>query len=258
MDARNGEIEELNQVEDAGVGVRALVGSSWGFFALPDLSDAAARTAGSEGRRDRRRQCVRAGSAAARIPAPVVSGDLVIGVRGRPARGAPVRQGRSVGIASRRRCTRRVPTRPREATTFGTPENGSSRSEGHRIDQHIRECGAGISATVIGDGETQRRSYPSYRGQFGTRGWELIDRARPGRARRADRRRGARRCSTAPRLPGRRHHPDPRQRADGAADPRVGRARDRAGPHPRLGGGVRRYVLAGPRPARIRCGTARS
>ena len=49
-------------------------------------------------------------------------------------------------------------------------------SEGHRIDQHIRECGGGISATVIGDGETQRRSYPAYRGQYGTEGWELIER----------------------------------------------------------------------------------
>jgi TldD protein len=49
-------------------------------------------------------------------------------------------------------------------------------SEGHRIDQHIRECGAGISVTVIGDGETQRRSYPAYRGQYGTQGWELVER----------------------------------------------------------------------------------
>ena len=48
-------------------------------------------------------------------------------------------------------------------------------SEGHRIDQHIRECGAGISATAIGEDQTQRRSYPSYRGQYGTRGWELVD-----------------------------------------------------------------------------------
>src|SRR5581483_8566757 len=47
-------------------------------------------------------------------------------------------------------------------------------SEGHRIDQHIRECGGGIASTVIGDGETQRRSYPCYRGQYGTRGWELV------------------------------------------------------------------------------------
>ena len=46
MTARNGEIEELDQTEDAGVGVRALVGSGWGFFAVPDLSTAAARDAG--------------------------------------------------------------------------------------------------------------------------------------------------------------------------------------------------------------------
>jgi TldD protein len=47
-------------------------------------------------------------------------------------------------------------------------------SEGHRIDQHTRECGAGLSTTVVGDGETQTRSYPSRRGQFGTSGWELV------------------------------------------------------------------------------------
>ncbi|MFD0784137.1 PmbA/TldA family metallopeptidase, partial [Micromonospora azadirachtae] len=46
MSARNGEIEELTQHESIGLGVRALVGSSWGFYAVPDLSDAAARDAG--------------------------------------------------------------------------------------------------------------------------------------------------------------------------------------------------------------------
>src|SRR4029450_8882160 len=46
MAARNGEIEDLSQDEDAGVGVRALVGSSWGFFAVPDLGSDAARRAG--------------------------------------------------------------------------------------------------------------------------------------------------------------------------------------------------------------------
>jgi len=48
--------------------------------------------------------------------------------------------------------------------------------EGHRIDQHVRECGAGISSTVIGDGETQVRSYPSRRGQYRTTGWENVTR----------------------------------------------------------------------------------
>ncbi|MGW0103434.1 PmbA/TldA family metallopeptidase, partial [Nocardia sp. NPDC003354] len=39
MSARNGDIEELSQDESIGLGVRALVGSGWGFHAVPDLSD---------------------------------------------------------------------------------------------------------------------------------------------------------------------------------------------------------------------------
>src|SRR4029450_12328829 len=42
------------------------------------------------------------------------------------------------------------------------------------IDQHIVECGAVVDATAIGDGETQRRSYPGVHGHYGTRGWELV------------------------------------------------------------------------------------
>ncbi len=68
MTARNGEIEELTQDENAGIGVRALVGSSWGFFAVPDLSAAAARR-GRPASRDRIAQ------ASAGVPGPAV--DLV-------------------------------------------------------------------------------------------------------------------------------------------------------------------------------------
>src|ERR1044072_574957 len=31
-----------------------------------------------------------------------------------------------------------------------------------------------MTATAVGEAETQRRSYPGIRGQYGTRGWELI------------------------------------------------------------------------------------
>ena len=42
------------------------------------------------------------------------------------------------------------------------------------MDQHIVECGAVMNATAVGEGETQRRRYPGIRGQYGTRGWELV------------------------------------------------------------------------------------
>src|SRR3954463_1465424 len=48
IDARNGVVESLDRSERAGIGVRALIGSSWGFFAVPDLAPAAARRAGEQ------------------------------------------------------------------------------------------------------------------------------------------------------------------------------------------------------------------
>jgi len=174
MSARNGEIEELSQDEDAGVGVRALVGSSWGFFAVPDLGRDAARRAGE--------RATAIAHASATVPAPAV--DLV-DVEARTDSWASACAIDPLGVALSTKGDLLT------AATAEAHKGGADiaeglyqiwdtrkwfvSSQGHRIDQHIRESGAGISATVIGDGETQRRSYPSYRGQYGTRGWELVD-----------------------------------------------------------------------------------
>ena len=50
MAARNGAVESLDREERAGVGVRALIGSSWGFFAVPDVGSTAARRADANAR----------------------------------------------------------------------------------------------------------------------------------------------------------------------------------------------------------------
>jgi TldD protein len=174
MTARNGEIEALLQHSDAGLGVRALVGSSWGFYAVPDPSPAAARAAGG--------RAAKIAAASAQVPGPPI--ELVPAGAGTASWASPC----LVDPLS-------VPLPDKGDLLVGATrtmlENGADlaeglyqiwdtskwfvSSEGHRIDQRIRECGAGLSATVIGDGETQRRSYPSYRGQYGTSGWELVD-----------------------------------------------------------------------------------
>jgi TldD protein len=173
MDARNGEIESLSQTEDAGIGVRALVGSSWGFYALPDLSTDAATQAG--------RTAATIAAASASVPGPSV--DLVGSVAGTASWASPCEvDPLSVALSDKGDLLVSVTAAMRRAgadQAEGTYNIWDTRkwfvsSEGHRIDQHIRECGAGIAATAIGAGETQRRSYPSYRGQHGTRGWELV------------------------------------------------------------------------------------
>jgi TldD protein len=173
MSAQNGVVEDLTQREASGVGVRALVGSSWGFFATPRLTIEDAAAAG-------RRATAVAGASAtvpgrpielADVPAATASwqsaceedplavplaekGDLLVGVTS-----TMLEAGVALAQAS--------------YNIWDTTKWLVS-SQGHRIDQRIRECGGWMSATAIGEDQTQRRSYPGIRGQYGTRGWELV------------------------------------------------------------------------------------
>jgi TldD protein len=174
MAARNGAVEDLVQREDAGIGVRALVGSGWGFFAAPDLSDAAVRQAGH--------RAAEIAAASARVAG--ASTELV---PGQPATGSWASECEidPLGVALSEKGDLMVRTTGTIRDNDADLAEGLYQiwdtskwlvsSEGHRVDQHVRECGAGISATAIGDGETQRRTYPAARGQYGTRGWELVE-----------------------------------------------------------------------------------
>ena len=173
MSAQNGALEDLTQREAIGVGVRALVGSSWGFFAVGDLDDAAARRAGEQATAIARASAVVPGPDLDLLEIPVrqdswaspcaedplsVSladkGDLVVGVTDTMHRAG-------------------VPLASALYQVWDTRTWFVS-SEGHRIDQHIRECGAGMHCLAIGEGSTQRRSYPAFRGDYGTAGWEQV------------------------------------------------------------------------------------
>ena len=257
MSARNGDIESL--VQDSRLRASAYARWSdpgWGFYAVADLEIGA---------------LARAGARAAEIAAAsalVARGDVGAGagragarargraVRDRPVRGVARRQGRPAGAGddddARARC------RPRRGAVpgMGHPEVVRlQRGPPHRP-AHPRG-GAGISATAIGDGETQRRSYPAARGQYGTRGWEFVDEldleahaARVGSE--------ARELLDRPAVPERGDDADPRRRAAGAADPRVGRATRSSS----TGSSAGRRRTPAPRgstsPSSGRCATARS
>ncbi len=173
MTARDGALERCDRTSSAGVGVRALIGSSWGFVSAPDLSPAAARAAGTRAAavarasamvggpplRLARQPAVRARWESVVVDDPFAvslaeKGDLLEGVtRAMKDGGADIAE-----ASSRAWWTHKV---------FAS-------SEGSLIEQVITECGAAMSATAVGEHETQRRSYPGIRGQYGTRGWELV------------------------------------------------------------------------------------
>jgi len=173
MDARNGVIESLDREERAGVGVRALVGSSWGFFAVPDVGSTAARRAGERATAVARASALVAGKDLALTPQPPATGHWDSDCREDPW---------SVSLAEKGDLLVGVTTAMREhgadlaeaSHRIWDTRKWFVSSEGTKVDQHIVECGAAMSATAVGENETQRRSYPGIRGQYGTRGWELI------------------------------------------------------------------------------------
>ncbi len=173
MSARNGVIEALDREERAGVGVRALIGSSWGFFAVPDVGSAAARRAGEQAAAVARASTLVAGPDLRLVPEAAVTGHWESECLEDPW---------AVGLAEKGDLLEGVTRTMREhgadlaeaSHRIWDTRKWFVSSEGTKVDQRIVECGAAMSATAVGETETQRRSYPGIRGQYGTRGWELV------------------------------------------------------------------------------------
>src|SRR4051794_27931953 len=174
MTARDGDVRSLTQTTAAGLGVRALVGSSWGFAALGDpAGDADVRQTGARATAIAQASAAVAGPPVELVGVPAVQGGwasecledpfaVPLAEKGDLLTGVTATM-RNAGVAVAEALFQAWDTR----TAFVS-------SEGARIGQHVRECGAGMHCLTVGDGETQRRSYPAFRGQYGTRGWELV------------------------------------------------------------------------------------
>ena len=169
-------IEGLTEDEDGGVGVRALIGSSWGFFATQDLTAGAARAAGEQAAAIARASAMVAGPRMQLADVAVnqthwetphtedafavplgEKADLLVALT------KSIREVKGVDLA-------------RANLTFWDTDKWFVSSQGHRISQHIVESGGGMSATAVGDRETQIRSYPQSFGQFETGGYEVVRR----------------------------------------------------------------------------------
>jgi TldD protein len=174
MEARNRVVEDLTQTENAGIGVRALIGSSWGFQATPTLTEAAARGAGEGAAAVARASGRVAGPPLDLAPAPVVEAEWSSGWQVHPLDDVSLAEkGDLLVDATGAANDAGVPLAQASYQVWDTKKWFAS-SEGSRISQRLVECGAVVDATAIGDGETQRRSYPGVRGQYGTQGWELV------------------------------------------------------------------------------------
>jgi TldD protein len=174
MEARNGVIEDLTQSEDAGIGVRALLGSSWGFQATPSLDVAAARRAGAGATAVAKASARLPGAPMQLSPAPVVVEAWSSHWDEHPIDDVGLTEKADLLVAATSAANEAGVPQAQGSYQAWDTEKWFASSEGSRVDQRIVECGAVVDATAIGDGETQRRSYPGVRGHYGTQGWELV------------------------------------------------------------------------------------
>jgi len=174
LHARNGVLEGLRRDESAGLGVRALIGSSWGFFATSDLGAAAVCRAGEEAAAIARASGRVRGPALELAEVEVVADHWESGWLEHPADVALAEKGDLLVTATATMAgVRGVSVGEADVSSWDT-EKWFVSSQGHRISQHIVECGSAMSATAVGEHETQRRSWGGIGGRYGTRGYELV------------------------------------------------------------------------------------
>ncbi len=174
---KNGTVESVGLDEEAGFGIRALVDGAWGFASSYRLTAEEVDKVAAE--------AVRIARASARVHQQAVQlGDPV---RSRGTFKTPLEidpfavplDDKIALLLQADEAMRRVPQISvavgnvicvRDVKTFAN-------SEGAYTEQEIVQTGGGISATATGQGEVQRRSYPSGGGRNQVcAGWETIQR----------------------------------------------------------------------------------
>ncbi|MFO7897949.1 MAG: TldD/PmbA family protein [Planctomycetota bacterium] len=175
-EVRNGAPVAAIRSASEGLGVRAVVDGAWGFAAVQDLSPDGAERAAA-----RAVEIGRASATARKAPVELADAPKVEGSYVTPHETDPVAVPVERKIDLLTRAERALQGQPdvaitqaflstlRKRTLFGN-------SAGSEYDQTILECGGGIAATAVRDGESQVRSYPnSFRGNFGTAGFEYVE-----------------------------------------------------------------------------------
>jgi TldD protein len=170
----NGHVEEVSAAESEGIGVRVRIGGAWGF--------AATRAVSASGAEEALARAIAIAEAQPSAPATKLAS------AGDPARGhweSPCEQDPfAVSLDERlahlfaaeelMRGDQRIVRTWAGCMLMRTAKAFAS-TEGAACTQVLTECGGGIQAYAVGDGELQVRSYPnSHGGNVAAAGWEHL------------------------------------------------------------------------------------
>ena len=174
--ARNGDLENMMRDEDAGLGIRALVGSSWGFAATSELTDADAGRVGARAAATAKASALVGGSQLHLADVEVARDTYETPHLEDPFTVSLSEKVDLVVEATRTMHGVEGVAMATASLAFWDTDKWFVSSQGHRIHQHLVESGGGMDATAVGEHETQRRSHPQAFGHFETGGFEVVRR----------------------------------------------------------------------------------
>ncbi|HEX9766783.1 MAG TPA: DNA gyrase modulator, partial [Nitriliruptorales bacterium] len=137
LQAQDGELENADRSESAGIGVRSLIGSSWGFAATNDLSDARVAETGQRATATAKASALVAGPALVLADVPIVEDHHASAVVEDPF-DVPLSEKVDL-IVEVSRTMRQAPgiALARGFLTFWDIQQWFVSSQGHRISQHL-------------------------------------------------------------------------------------------------------------------------
>lgn len=171
--AQDGVLEELTQGESVGLGVRALMGAGWGHASTPQLTGVHVRRAGEQAAEAARAAASVPGRPAELLPEPAAVAEWENAYEEDPM-AVPLDEKAALLISVTEAMKAAGADIATASIAVWDVETWLVSSEGTRIRQRVRKCGGGMSATAIGERETQRRSHPAAFGHYAQKGYELI------------------------------------------------------------------------------------
>ncbi len=177
IEVKNGKVEALIHDEDFGFGIRVLYQGSWGFACSSKVTRREMEAVFGKALKIARASAKAKGADVLFSSAPPVTDRYQTPISIDPFQVAPETKINLLLQADEiLRRNKQVKISETFMGSYKTEKTFAS-TEGSSIEQEIVECGAGIAATAIDGDEVQVRSYPnSFRGNFGTRGYEWIER----------------------------------------------------------------------------------
>jgi TldD protein len=173
----NETVDSLVQQLDQGFGVRVLVDGAWGF-----ASSAICTMGEMKKVANRAILIAKASAMTQKEPVRLAEVEPIVGRYSTPFESDPMKVPLPKKLTLLTKVNAILRKDPRIHVAESTMDFIQTRkifvsTEGSEVEQDLTESGAGYTVTSVGDGEVQRRSYPnSHRGDWGTGGYELIER----------------------------------------------------------------------------------